>query len=243
MGNFNKGGGGRFDSRGGGRSFGGGGRSFGGGGGRGGFGGNRPRPEMHKAVCDECGSKCEVPFKPSGDKPVLCSECFGGSGGRDRGGRDARSRVRGGGDRGDRQMYKATCAECGNRCEVPFRPSGDKPVLCSECFGGGGGGKSTPSGPGQSPISGAKHDEILAKLDKILALLQRTNPVKEVTVMKEKKEKKQSDIGAQDLASKEKEDVKPKKAAPKAKAKATTKKAPAKKKTVKKAPLSGTKKK
>ena len=31
---------------------------------------------MHKAVCDECGQSCEVPFKPSGDKPIYCSSCF-----------------------------------------------------------------------------------------------------------------------------------------------------------------------
>lgn len=35
------------------------------------------RPEMHKAVCAECGNDCEVPFKPSGERPVLCSTCFG----------------------------------------------------------------------------------------------------------------------------------------------------------------------
>ena len=48
-----------------------GGGRFGGGGG---FGG-RPR-EMHKAVCAECQKECEVPFKPSGDRPVYCKECF-----------------------------------------------------------------------------------------------------------------------------------------------------------------------
>jgi len=31
---------------------------------------------MHKAVCSECGQACEIPFKPSGDRPVFCSECF-----------------------------------------------------------------------------------------------------------------------------------------------------------------------
>ena len=31
--------------------------------------------EMHKAVCDECKKDCEVPFKPTGDKPVYCKEC------------------------------------------------------------------------------------------------------------------------------------------------------------------------
>lgn len=34
------------------------------------------RREMHKAVCDECGKDCEVPFRPSGDKPIYCSDCF-----------------------------------------------------------------------------------------------------------------------------------------------------------------------
>jgi CxxC-x17-CxxC domain-containing protein len=32
--------------------------------------------EMHKAVCADCGKECEVPFKPSGDRPVYCKECF-----------------------------------------------------------------------------------------------------------------------------------------------------------------------
>ena len=57
--------------QGGGGGFGGG---FGGGGGRGGFG-DRPR-EMHKATCAECKKECEVPFKPSGDRPVYCRDCF-----------------------------------------------------------------------------------------------------------------------------------------------------------------------
>jgi len=53
------------------------------GGNRGGFGGNRDRGDrppvtMHDAVCDECKKKCQVPFRPSGDKPVYCNDCFGG---------------------------------------------------------------------------------------------------------------------------------------------------------------------
>ena len=63
---------------GGGRGGYGGGRSYGGGGG-GRFGGNRgfggPR-EMFHAVCSNCGKDCEVPFKPSGEKPVFCNDCF-----------------------------------------------------------------------------------------------------------------------------------------------------------------------
>jgi len=42
------------------------------------FGGGRRRPEMHDVICDQCGKECQVPFKPTGDKPVLCSSCFGG---------------------------------------------------------------------------------------------------------------------------------------------------------------------
>jgi CxxC-x17-CxxC domain-containing protein len=33
-----------------------------------------------------------------------------------------------------RQMFPATCAECGKSTEVPFQPRGDRPVYCSDCF-------------------------------------------------------------------------------------------------------------
>lgn len=44
----------------------------------GGFGarGSRPPREMHPAVCASCGADTEVPFKPSGDRPVYCFDCF-----------------------------------------------------------------------------------------------------------------------------------------------------------------------
>lgn len=41
------------------------------------------RPTMHNAVCDECGKDCKVPFRPSGDKPIYCSDCFERKGGGD----------------------------------------------------------------------------------------------------------------------------------------------------------------
>jgi len=49
--------------------------------------GNRDsrRPLMYDAVCAECGKGCQVPFKPSGEKPVYCSDCFEKKGGRDSG--------------------------------------------------------------------------------------------------------------------------------------------------------------
>ncbi len=71
MGNFqgggNRGGGGfRGGSRGGNH----------GGGYHGSNGGDRAETTMHKAVCDECHKSCEVPFRPSSDKPVYCNDCF-----------------------------------------------------------------------------------------------------------------------------------------------------------------------
>lgn len=38
----------------------------------------------------------------------------------------------GGGAR--RQMYPATCAQCGKETQVPFVPRGDRPVYCSDCY-------------------------------------------------------------------------------------------------------------
>ncbi|HLC37991.1 MAG TPA: CxxC-x17-CxxC domain-containing protein [Candidatus Norongarragalinales archaeon] len=35
---------------------------------------------------------------------------------------------------GDRKMYKATCSDCGQECEVPFEPSPGKPVYCRDCY-------------------------------------------------------------------------------------------------------------
>lgn len=49
-------------------------RSWGGSGGGSGFGG-APR-QMHKATCADCKRECEVPFKPSNDRPVYCKDCF-----------------------------------------------------------------------------------------------------------------------------------------------------------------------
>lgn len=36
--------------------------------------------------------------------------------------------------RPQRQMYDAICAECGVKTQVPFRPNGDRPVYCRDCF-------------------------------------------------------------------------------------------------------------
>jgi len=155
------------------------------GGDRGGFGGGKkfggrdrsydrdaPR-EMHKAVCAECGDDCEVPFKPSGDRPVLCSNCFKNSRGEDRGERREERRDFDRPRNEDRRMYDATCAECGQHCQVPFQPKPGRDIFCSDCFGrdkGEGKSFSAPSAP-----KGANYDQQFAalnsKLDKLIYLL------------------------------------------------------------------------
>jgi CxxC-x17-CxxC domain-containing protein len=40
----------------------------------------------------------------------------------------------GGGESGGREMYAATCAECGTETKVPFKPRGDRPVYCRTCY-------------------------------------------------------------------------------------------------------------
>ncbi|TAN32975.1 hypothetical protein EPN28_03155 [Patescibacteria group bacterium] len=35
---------------------------------------------------------------------------------------------------GRQAMFQAVCSKCGNNCEVPFKPTGDRPVFCSNCF-------------------------------------------------------------------------------------------------------------
>lgn len=45
------------------------------------------KQELFAAICSSCGKSCEVPFRPSPDKPVFCSACFGKNGAlKDRGG-------------------------------------------------------------------------------------------------------------------------------------------------------------
>lgn len=86
--------------------------------------GSSDRP-MFDAVCSKCGNETQVPFQPSGDRPVYCNECF----------KETRnSQPRGGGDRGDRQMFDATCATCGQSTQVPFRPTEGRPVYCREHY-------------------------------------------------------------------------------------------------------------
>src|SRR4030042_5353957 len=54
--------------------------------------------------------------------------------GRRRSDRARRPRDKQGFDRGSREMHKSVCADGGKECEVPFQPTGDRPVYCAECW-------------------------------------------------------------------------------------------------------------
>ena len=177
--------------------------------------GRSERPEMFTATCDQCGRECQVPFRPTGNKPVYCSDCFegkqddGGSRGRDR--RPSFDRGGYGRDRGEKQMFHAVCDKCGKDCEVPFRPSSDKPIYCSKCFEGIEG--SRDSGKGCNCGCGdlkADIEMLNKKLDKIIDILE---PIKEVKTTKKNIEKGISEMvkevteTAKKVAKKAKEEV------------------------------------
>lgn len=135
--------------------------------------GNRA-PQMHSATCNKCGKSCQVPFRPTGNRPIFCNECFRSEGGSS----TQRSYDRGSQSGSDRPMFDATCAKCGNRCQIPFQPRTGKEVFCSHCFEQNARGGSNFENRAQN---NDQLDEVNAKLDKILELLNpRTTPAKKV---------------------------------------------------------------
>jgi CxxC-x17-CxxC domain-containing protein len=101
-------------------------------------------------TCVDCGAEftftaSEQEFHSSRgftNEPKRCPDCrrarkaargdsvgsYGGGGGGGYGGGG------GGGYSSDRQMYPATCANCGKETQVPFQPRGTRPVYCRDCY-------------------------------------------------------------------------------------------------------------
>ncbi|MGE5605377.1 MAG: zinc-ribbon domain containing protein [Bacteroidota bacterium] len=81
-------------------------------------------------TCKECGQEFvftanEQEFyanKGFQNEPGRCPSC-----------RATRKQQRGGSS-GPRQMYSVVCSNCGANTQVPFKPSGDRPVYCRDCF-------------------------------------------------------------------------------------------------------------
>ncbi len=77
--------------------------------------------------CKTCRDARKAQQGDSGGRGGRGFSSRGGSGGGGGGGR-------GGYSSGPRQMFPATCATCGQPTEVPFKPSGNRPVYCRDCF-------------------------------------------------------------------------------------------------------------
>ena len=86
-------------------------------------------------ICKDCGqefvfSVSEQEFfaeKGFSNEPSRCLDC--------RAARRRNNREGGqGGGGGRREMFPAVCANCGIETMVPFKPSGDRPVYCRDCF-------------------------------------------------------------------------------------------------------------
>lgn len=80
-------------------------------------------------VCKDCGkefvfTRGEQEFyaeKGFTNEPTRCKDC-----------RAARKNQNGA--KPAREFFVTTCSKCGKEARVPFKPTGDRPVLCSECF-------------------------------------------------------------------------------------------------------------
>ncbi|MDO8517459.1 MAG: hypothetical protein Q7S33_05035 [Nanoarchaeota archaeon] len=104
----------------------------------------------------------------------------GGFGGRDS--RGFRDRDSGSFERKRLEMHEVTCDRCKKQCEVPFKPTGDKPVFCRDCFGkeGDSGSNSRSNFDSRNkntnvPVAGISQEQfkqINAKLDKIIEFLE-----------------------------------------------------------------------
>ena len=153
------------------------------------------RPKMYKAICDSCGKKCDLPFKPMTDKPVYCSQCFSerGEGRPSRGEnkfdrRESRPNKR----FQERRMFDATCDKCGKRFELPFKPTGERDVYCSECFKGDG---NVPSAKNNNQCE-EQMDILNKKMDKVidlLTLILEKEPKKKAEKKIEKEPKKKAE--------------------------------------------------
>lgn len=97
-----------------------------------------PMTSERQITCSACGSDFTFTveeqefYQAKGfQDPKKCKPC-----------RDAAKQSRGGYGggrsggygRSPRQLYDAVCSSCGIQTQVPFAPSGSKPVYCRECY-------------------------------------------------------------------------------------------------------------
>ena len=92
-------------------------------------------------VCRDCGqaftyTSGEQEFYASRgfSEPSRCPDCRAARKAQRDGGGYGSYGSYGGSSRSGREMFSATCSSCGQEAQVPFQPSGEKPVYCSSCF-------------------------------------------------------------------------------------------------------------
>lgn len=64
-------------------------------------------------------TKTKSADEPKGDEPKEEKPAAGGAGATDQYGR---------------QLHEVVCSACGQPAQVPFQPSGDRPVYCRDCY-------------------------------------------------------------------------------------------------------------
>lgn len=85
-------------------------------------------------VCQDCGTEfvfsgSEQEFyaeKGFENLPARCAPC--------RKARKMKRSSQGSRPREDRPMFQTVCASCGSETQVPFEPSGERPVYCRDCY-------------------------------------------------------------------------------------------------------------
>jgi len=80
-------------------------------------------------------------------------------------------------ERRPHEMHDVICDNCGKECQVPFKPTTDKPIFCSDCFrkvknSGDNFSSKNQDRPSQGGISQEQFNEINSKLDKIIQALE-----------------------------------------------------------------------
>ena len=78
-------------------------------------------------ICKECGK--EFIFS-AGEQEFYASKGFVNEPQRCKACRDAKKNAA----KPARELFTTTCARCGKEAKVPFQPSNDRPVYCSECY-------------------------------------------------------------------------------------------------------------
>ncbi len=84
--------------------------------------------------CSECRAARKAQRDAGGASSGGYRESSSYGGGRSSGGGYGYSSSGAGSSTGTRQMFKVTCADCGQETEVPFEPRNGRPVYCRDCY-------------------------------------------------------------------------------------------------------------